>query len=152
MSRQSLFASALLISVAAISSMASSTYAQEVEVPFNGTVNAACEFAKPEAGILAVNDSTLPTQLSSKNTGGQAGNVLLKCNTSAAVKAASYKATGQEFKVAKATFTVSNGTEEGQEVKVGSGETKIAVNLSLDSATPIPAGNYSYNVLVTAAP
>jgi hypothetical protein len=154
MSIKSLFAFSLLLSVSAITGMTSIASASEIEIPFTGSVAPTCEFVgKPTAGLLAANSSTLPTQLSSANKGGSSGQVLVKCNTSAAVSAADYKQTsGQDFKISEAKYTLSSGTQEGQTVKVSMGETPINVNLMVSSKEPIPAGDYGYNVYVTAAP
>ncbi len=153
MFRKSLVPSVLFLGITMLSAMTSAVHAQEVEVPFDGSVKAACEFLTPVGGTLAPNNAILPTQLSSTNTGGTAGSVGIKCNTSATVAAKDYTQTaGPKFKVAKATYTVTNGAETDSKVKVGMGETSIGVNLTLDSDAPIPAGDYSYNVMVTAAP
>jgi hypothetical protein len=153
MFRKSLVPSVLFLSITALSAMASTAQAKDIEVPFKGSIQSACEFTKPEGGLLAGNDATLPTQLSSTNKAGQAGSVAIKCNTATVISASSYKQTGgQEFKVSKVSYTVSNGKETGDKVKVDKGETQIGVNLTIDSDTPIPAGDYSYNVIVTAAP
>jgi hypothetical protein len=153
MLRKSLFPTALLLSIAAILATTNSSRAADVEVPFKGSVAAACEFNKPEGGYLAPNNSTLPTQLSSKNEKGQFGLVIIKCNAPATVYANNYKQiNGQEIKV-KATYTISNnGKKEETKVSVGVGETPIQVNLTLDSEAPIPAGDYAYNVMITATP
>jgi type 1 fimbria pilin len=151
MLRKSLFPTALLLSVAAIAATTSAARAADVSVPFKGTVAAACEFGTPESGTLTAN-STLATQLSSKNEKGQSGLVTVKCNTPATVYVRDYKQTsGQKIEV-KATYTVSNGKEEETKITVGTGETQIQVNLTLDSETTIPAGDYSYDVIITATP
>jgi hypothetical protein len=147
--------SALFISIATVVGMTATAQAAEIEVPFSGSIKAACEFSKPTAGVLTPNDATLPTQLSSKNVSGAAGQVSVKCNTPAVVTAQSYAATNdaaKNLKVAKATYTVSNGKEDAASVKVGMGTTPIGVSLTLDSTDAIPAGDYSYNVTVTATP
>jgi hypothetical protein len=153
MLRKSLVPSALLLTITALSTMTSVAQAGEVKVPFEGKVARACEFIAKSvvAGNLTGNDSISPTQLSSKNTGGSAGSVTIKCNTEAAVSAKDYQVTGNKFDVSKAVYTVNTAKqEEASEVSVGSGETQIGVNLTLDSKTAIPAGEYSYNVLVSA--
>jgi hypothetical protein len=143
---------AVLLSAALISTTAATAKAQKVEVPFSGVVEPACEFTIAEGGTLSGNDSILPTQLSSRNEKGQPGVVVVKCNTGAKISANSYQPTGpQKFDVAEANYTVSNSNgEEGEAVKVDVGESKINVNLTLNSKEVIPVGKYSYNVLVTA--
>lgn len=142
---------AALLSVALISTTAVTAKAQKVEVPFTGVVEPACEFTMAEGGTLSGNDAILPTQLSSRNEKGQPGLVIVKCNTGAKISANSYQPTGpQKFDVAEVNYTVSNGNEEGEAVKVDVGESKINVNLTLNSKEVIPVGKYSYNVLVTA--
>ncbi len=143
-----LLPAALLLSA----TTATTARAADIDVPFTGNVAAACEFAKPAGGVLTANNSILPTQLSSKNEKGQSGVVMVKCNTPATVYVRDYKQTGGQELEAKATYTVSNGKEEEEKVAIGMGETPIQVNLTLDSDQPIPAGDYSYNVMITATP
>jgi opacity protein-like surface antigen len=153
MSSKSLFASVLLLSIASIAGMASTAQAADISIPLSGTIAPACEFTESTGGSLATNGETLSTQLSSKNKGGEAGLVTIRCNTSGTVYAKGYDNVGkQKFEVSKATYTVSNGKEEGEKVGVSSGSTQIGVNLTLDSESPIPAGDYAYNVIVTATP
>lgn len=147
-----LLPTALMLSVTAIAATTGTARAADIDVPFKGNVAAACEFAKPAGGILTANNSTLPTQLSSKNKKGQSGVVMVKCNTPAVVYVRDYKQTSGKEIEAKATYTVSNGKEEETKVSVGVGETPIQVNLTLDSEQPIPASDYSYNVMITATP
>lgn len=154
MLRKSLVPSVLLLTITALSTITSVAQAGEVKVPFEGTVAKACEFMDKSvvAGILAGNDSISPTQLSSKNIGGSAGSVTIKCNTQATVIAKDYAITGDnKFEVSEHVYTVSTEKqEEASKISVGSGETNIGVNLTLNSTDAIPAGSYSYNVLVSA--
>jgi hypothetical protein len=151
MLRKSLVPSVLLLTITAISMLTSATQAQEVKVPFKGSVVKACEFGeKVQTGILTGNDAVYPTQLSSKNEKGSAGSIVIKCNTEAVVSAKDYYPTANKFEVAEAVYTVSADGSEGPEVKVKNGVTEIGVNLTLHSKTAIPAGDYAYDVLVSA--
>jgi hypothetical protein len=155
MLRKSFVPSVLLFSITALTAITSTAQAGEVsvKVPFVGNVVNACEFmGTPEPGTLTVNDSFSPTQLSSKNTGGSAGKITIKCNTDAKVVATGYDPTGtKKFDVAEAKYTLSTEKyEEAEAVAVSNGETPITVNLSLTSKDRIPAGSYAYNVIVSA--
>jgi hypothetical protein len=119
----------------------------------NISVVKACEFMADtvETGTLAGNDAVSPTQLSSKNSGGAAGGVTIKCNTEAKVSTKDYEVTGNKFDIAQATYTVSTDKQkESSAISVGIGQTPIKVNLTLDSKSAIPAGDYAYNVLISA--
>jgi hypothetical protein len=149
MLRKSLVPSALLLSISALSAMTSAAQAADMIVPFKGSVVKACEFVgEPIPGTLTGNSSVLPTQLSSANTAGKAGSVTIRCNTDATVKAAAPKMEDKNF-----TASYGLGAKSADAVTVPKGvETPVAVNLSINSTTPIPVGDYSYNVLVTATP
>jgi hypothetical protein len=155
MLRKSLVPSVLLLTITAISTLTSATQAQEVQVPFKGSVVKACEFIgdKIQPGTLTGNDAVSPTQLSSRNNAGSAGSVTIKCNTNAVVSVRGYKPTGKEkeFEVYEAIHTVNTERQEpSEQVRVDSGETNIGVNLTLNSKNTIPSGDYSYNVVLSA--
>jgi hypothetical protein len=155
MLRKSLVPSVLLLTITAISTLTSATQAQEVQVPFKGSVVKACEFIgdKIQTGTLTGNDAIYPTQLSSRNKAGSAGSVTIKCNTNAVVSTRGYKSTNKEkeFEVSEAVYTVNiENQEPSDQVSVESGQTNIGVNLTLNSKSPIPSGDYSYNVVLSA--
>jgi hypothetical protein len=155
MLRKSLVPSVLLLTITAISMLTSATQAQEVQVPFTGSVAKACEFIGKtvQPGTLTGNDAIYPTQLSSRNNAGSAGSVTIKCNTNAVVSVNGYKPTGKgnEFEVSEAEYKVNTENQEpSDQVSVESGKTNIGVNLTLNSKSPIPSGDYSYNVVLSA--
>jgi hypothetical protein len=157
MSGKFLVSSALVISVAAVLGMSNTVQAAEVAVPFDGVVRPACEFSKPTAGTLTVNNEAAPTQLSSKNASGAAGQVLITCNTATAVSARGYQPNNEGAKRLIENSEISYsltapGQEEGRDVKVEAGQTEIGVNLEINSKENIPVGKYSYDVIITATP
>ncbi len=147
MFRKSLVPSILFLSITALSGMTSAVQAQ-VSVPFAGTVAKVCTFGTPISGVLTGN-ATIPTQLSSSNASGIPGNVTVSCNTAATVSGSVPKVnTGLT-----ASYTLVSGGKTGATVDVGLGDTPVAVNLTIDNGkSPIPAGDYAYNVTVTATP
>lgn len=150
MLRKSLVPSALLLSIAVLSTMTSAARAQ-VAVPMSGTVAKACVFGAPTAGTMTGN-STVPTQLSSSNAAGIAGKVNVTCNTPASVSGTAPTVT--TGLTATYTLTAGAGTPAAT-VAAPLGTTALLVNLKIDNgAVPLPASAtaYRYNVLVTATP
>jgi hypothetical protein len=157
MSSKFFVSSALLISITTVLGMSAAVQAAEVAVPFGGVVRPACEFSKPTAGTLTVNNEAAPTQLSSKNTSGAAGQVLITCNTATEVSARDYRPNNEGAKRLMENSEINYSLnapnqEEGRSVKVEPGQTEIGVNLEISSKETIPVGKYSYDVIITATP
>jgi hypothetical protein len=141
---KTLLASSLVVSVAAVAGMTATAQAQ-VAVPFNGTVGKSCVLDNAVAGSLVPDAPTLPKKLSSKINGGAAGSVVARCNTTANISATYAKTSGPALTVSAHSIGLSH-------TSVSEGDTTITVDLTLESATPITAGDYAYNVTVTATP
>jgi hypothetical protein len=146
----------LLWASLAMAGMTESAQASEAQINFQSQVLSGCVFGTPEPGVLAIDSLTVPIQLSSQNLGGKPGSVLLKCSTKAKVEISGYQSNGKQFNFNSVTATLAtNEDKKGSKIiQAKQGETQIFVNLTLDSQkkNPIPEGNYSYSVVITATP
>lgn len=132
-------------------SLAIAPYAQAntVDIPFDGSVTFECAFGAVTPGVLVPVGSPA-TVLSSTAAGGVAGTTDILCNGAAAIDiTAVTKAAGPAFAPVNQTVTV-NGNP-GLPVAAGV-LTDLFVNLEVEAAEPLPVGDYSYFVTLTAVP
>ena len=167
MLRRILLASALILtSATAFTSEAKAQTATTGTVEFNGTVGGACTFSNPVPGTLVIHstdDSLLGSDSSSGNyPGGATADIDINCTADATLTVAAPTATGDALSGAtfSATATSSNlgldfdsaGTNNNNSIIAGQQDT-INVNMLADNqGNAVPAGNYSYEVVITATP
>jgi hypothetical protein len=147
MLKRLMFASAIAVG----GSLAIAPYAQAnpVDIPFNGSVAFECVFGAVTPGVLVPVGSPA-TELSSLAPGGVAGTTDVLCNGQAAIDiTAVTKAAGPAFAPVSQTVTV-NGNP-GLPVAAGV-LTDLFVDLEIESAGPLPVGDYEYLVTLTAIP
>ncbi len=166
MLRRILFASALvLVSATAFTSEAKAQDASTGTVNFSGLVGGACTFSNPVEGTLVLNpndDTLLGSDSSGDYVGGATADINIECTADATLTIAEPTATGDALPDAtfSATATSSNlgldfdsdNNNNSNNITSGQQDT-INVNMLVDNqGTTIPAGNYSYEVVITATP
>jgi len=135
---------------------ATPAFAQEVgttDVPFNATVEAFCEFGEVTPGEMVVNEAG--TALSSVE--GTSGIAPLTCNSGSTVAAGDVV----EDPANPATFTgftvtLSDGNNQTtQDLTIDDPVTDQDITVDLETAeseVPVPAGDYTLTVPLTATP
>ncbi|MDY7013431.1 MAG: hypothetical protein SVX43_07460 [Cyanobacteriota bacterium] len=123
-----------------------------VDVRFSGVVQGVCNFSTPIPGALAAKGSDF---LDSQAPGGAAGQVTVTCNRPARLTISDPIQTGgPPVPVIKGASFVSssNGPSGSSSIPLSPGQSQLAVDMFVDSATPLPPGNYDYSVTLTVTP
>jgi len=137
------------------------------DVPFSATVTSNCAFiGNAQAGTLSLSGpppedpGSLGRSLSSENPGGQSGQVTVNCSGGGglSVSTPQPQTVPSGFSPDDAIATISSSSFDArsdvQDILPVSGgaDVDIQVDMEVFHTGNLPAGNYSYNVTVTAAP
>lgn len=157
MIRRALLISAL--TVTGVAAFASNTFAQTVNVPFNGTVGAVCSFGQPTPGTLGLNTPTSPTALAGGYSGGVFGQVSVSCNQPARVSISKpVQTAGPSFTPVTSAAMISSsfGSTDSNGAPPlslsSSGTVPLKIDMIVDKGSPLAAGNYSYVTTLTIVP
>jgi hypothetical protein len=144
------FTSVLLVSTAILTVTISATAMAQ-------TAENECSFSQFEPGYLAPGDSVLPTKLASfSHAGGTPGKVTVSCNQSFNLNVSPPRqTTGVTFTPISSIATVETSTGESTNsnqaspLSLSAGTTPLTINISVDKASPITAGDYAFSVVLT---
>lgn len=135
-------------------------------VNFAGTVQSTCEFTQNQSGALDLNPSD-GSILTSKAGIGQSGSVNLSCSGNATLAIAEpTKLVGPDLDTEAGAAILSSeanfddgsgvdtilGGEPAVDLAGAVTDMLITVDMTADSAEPIPSGNYTFGVELTATP
>ncbi len=156
MIRNSLFA--VTLAVAGATGLATQATAQSIDVPFTGVVQGTCSFNNLVPGVM-VSDGPAPFsgRLDTRAPGGSSGAVTVICNQPAdLIVGNAVQTAGPSFPTGQINVDAqsSNGSSApgGQSLFLDPGQNQVSVDLFVESAAPLPAGNYGYNVSLTVVP
>lgn len=151
---------ATLVMGGAVALFTHSAQAQSVDIPFTVSVGAICSFQQPTPGVLGLVNGG--NSLLASSTTGTLGDVLVQCTAPAAIAvSAPVQTSGPSFTPTSCTSAIltegailaSNsscaGTSSSAQID---GTRTLNVGMRIDSGSPIPAGDYAYNVTLTVVP
>lgn len=153
MNARSLTSKLLISSLLVAGAVALAPKAMAEDVIFSGTVTESCVFSNNTAGSLGADATTL----SSTNSGGISATVDLTCNTTTGnvtiqsiTDGNSTAATSTSATVTGASVTMSfPGTVTAS---VNQGKTPLTVDMTATFSNFVPAGSYTYTVVLLASP
>ena len=156
MIRNSLFA--VTLAVVGATGFATQATAQSIDVPFTGVVQGTCSFNNLVPGVMV---SNVPgpggNGLDTQAPGGSSGAVTVICNQPATLLVGNAVQTaGPSFPASFIDVNVhsSDGGSVfgGQPLPLNPGQAQLSVDMRVESAASLPAGNYGYNVSLTVVP
>lgn len=137
-----------------------SAQAVDETVQFTGTVESSCSFTPAEAGVLALSDAKT---LTSTATEGTAGTTSVNCSTGGIISVAEpvpqgETPTGDFILTASVSNAIdstlsadSDNPDSSFDVNAGE-EVGLNVDMTVSDTENLPAGDYTYEVTVTATP